>query len=164
MADLTWRVKKHRASDLREGEEYLKSIVGQPPGSKARAVTTAAEGHFVRPERTHLSEWDKSGKAVAAHNASIDDPLVDRVPTQNVYVTLTNQRMTVHTANLLGKPKDLVAEFSHDEIADVLYKKLPVDPGEVYVVFSDESVLNLDMQTRQDPDALLAAWDSLADS
>lgn len=92
----------------------------------------------------------------------VENPLADRVPKQNVYVTLTNQRLIVHSASTLGKPKDLVAEFGHDEIASMHVIKKKLDPGEFVVIYADDSITNLDMQTRQGPEEMVAAWESVA--
>ena len=161
MPDLTGRVRKHGAKDLGDGEEILRSIVGQPPGSKARKFNVAAEWAIEGVDKPG-QPIDVNGSSVLAWNAEIEDPLAERVPKQNVYVTLTNQRLIVHSASTLGKPKELVAEFGHDEVASMHVIEKRMDPGEFVVIYADDSITNLDMQTRQGPEEMVAAWERIA--
>ena len=160
MPDLTSRVRKHRAADLRNGENILRSLVGQPPGSKARAFNTAAGEAIGASGRPVGNPLDLTGKQVSAWNAQIDDPLSGRIPTRNVYITLTDQRLIVHTATVLGKPKKLVAEFALEELKDVR-----IEEGrdtEVFVTYVDDSVTSLVMLSNQKPDEFAEAWQGLA--
>jgi|GEM_PF-3325201 len=157
MPNLTGRVVKNRSADLREGEEIVRSLVGQPPGSKARKLNHIAEVAVT------ISSKDISGGQVLAWNEKIDNPLADRVPKQNVYLTITTQRLLVHTASGLGKPKDLAAEFELDDVANVRLD--PTSRGkEAFVHYSDESITNIAMVSPQKPDEFVAAFEQVKGS
>jgi hypothetical protein len=158
--DLTSRVRKHRASDLRSGENILRSLVGQPLGSKARALNTVAGEAIGASGRPIGNPLDLTGKQVAAWNAQLDNPLSGRIPTRNVYITLTDQRLLAHTATVLGKPKALVAEFALEELKDVRIED-GTNP-EVFVTYVDDSVTSLVMLPNQKPDEFAEAWHGLA--
>ena len=92
MPDLTGRVRKHCSKDLEPNETIVKSLVGQPPGSKARRLNTVRLGvEMILPKG--LS--DIGADQVLVWNAAIENPLADRVPKRNVYITLTSERMLV---------------------------------------------------------------------
>ena len=160
MPDLTRRVRKHRASDLRSGENVLRSLFGQPPGSKTRTLNSYAGEAIGASGRRIGDPLDLTGKQVAAWNAQFDNPLSSRIPTRNVYITLTDQRLLVHTATVLGKPKKLVAEFALEELKNVRIEK-GTDP-EVFVTYVDDSVTSLVMLSNQKPDEFAEAWHALS--
>ncbi|NND76170.1 MAG: hypothetical protein HKN44_14295 [Ilumatobacter sp.] len=155
MPDLTGRVRKHRGNDLEPDETIVKSLVGQPPGSKARRLNTVRLGvGTILP--TGLS--DIGADQILVWNAAIENPLADRVPRRNVYITLTSQRMLVHTTTALGKPKELACSYAHDEIAGVRVDNPKIGDGEVFVQYADDSITNLLMVTNQKPDEFVDAW------
>ena len=158
MPDLTGRVRKHGSGDLQSDETILKSLVGQPPGSKARALNTVrlAPG-MILPRG--LS--DIGADQVLALNKQIENAVANRIPKQNVYITLTDLRMLVHTTTKLGKPKDLVASYSFEEISGVRLDNPKIGDGQVFVQYFDDSITNLLMVTRQNPEEFVDAWNQV---
>ena len=158
MPDLTGRVRKHGSDDLQSDETILKSLVGQPPGSKARKLKMTGLG----PSAIRLKGLAHIGAdQVLALNKQIENAVANRIPKQGVYITLTDVRMLVHTTTKLGNPKKLVASYSFEEISGVRVDNPNIGDGEVFVQYFDDSVTNLLMVTSQEPEEFVDAWNQV---
>lgn len=99
---------------LEEGESILKTLAAQPPGSISRGINeTMSTGYGLV----------KGRREKKAHHAEAIG-LAAAIPPQNVYLTLTDRRVLVHTHSKLGVPQKQVAQFTFDQLSSIRF-----DPG-----------------------------------
>jgi hypothetical protein len=148
MPDYTKRVLKGAGSDLEPDEQVLKSLAGQPPGSLTRGMN----------ETLNIGYGFREGRKQKALHAEGAVGLAASIPPQNVYVTLTDRRLLVHTMSRLGKPEDLAADFRLDQVKAIRFEKKRLEGGSLQVMFSDETGVDLLIVQRQKPEEFLEAW------
>ena len=81
-------------------------------------------------------------QAKKAHTEQTEGSIAEQWPMVRAAVALTNQRLLIYDYTFMGKPKDLVGEFSLDQVAS-----LAVDKGVVNKVsfgFTDGSTVQLE--------------------
>jgi len=148
MPDFTKRVRKGIASDLEPGEAVLKALSGQPPGSLTRGMN----------EKFNVGYGILKGRREKRRHEATEVGLAARIPPRNVYLTLTDRRLLVHTHSKLGVPEDLVAGFSLDQIASIDLDSGRFGSGNIVVAFEDESSVDLLIVSRQRPVEFIDAW------
>lgn len=149
MPDYTKRVLKGVGSDLEPGEQVLKSLAGQPPGSLTRGMN----------EKLNVAYGLREGRKQKTLHAEETVGLAAKVPPQNVYVTLTDRRLLVHTMSTLGKPEDLAAAYRFDQIKTMHFEKKRLEGGSLQMLFADDTSVDLLIVQRQKPEVFLGAWD-----
>jgi hypothetical protein len=149
--DFTKRVVKRAAGDLEPGEAVLRSVVAQPPGSLTRGINEPG-GNVVSGFR--------DGRRAKQEHAGGTTGLAAAVPPQNVYLTLTDRRLLVHTMSSMGSPRHLAAAFTLDRLA-----RLTLEPrrggGILLVAFVDGTSVDFLVVQSQHPEEFLAVWEGL---
>jgi hypothetical protein len=148
MPDYTKRILKG-AVDFEPGEQVLKTLAAQPPGSLTRGMN----------ETLNVGYGYRKGRKQKALHAEGATGLAGSVPPQNVYLTLTDRRLVLHTMSKLGKPEDLAAQFRFDQIAAVRFEKRRLEGGTLEVAFADETSVDFLITQRQKPEDFVTAWD-----
>jgi hypothetical protein len=151
MPNFTKRVARRAAGDLAAGETVLRAVVGQPPGSLTRGINEP-RGNLV----SGLREGRRSKRERAGGSAG----LAAAVPPQNVYLTLTDRRLLVHTMTVLGSPKGLAAAFALDRVARVTLESRR-NRGNLLVAFTDGTSVDFLVVPSQHPEEFLAVWERL---
>ncbi len=149
MPDFTKRVAKAAAASLAPGESIHKSLAGQPPGSLTRGMN----------ERFNVEYGIIRGRKEKARHAEEAVGLGAAIPPRNVYLTLTDRRMLVHTMSKVGKVEDLVAEYDYRQITDVRFEKTRLDGGVLELTFRDETGVDFLITQRQKPEVFVAVWE-----
>jgi hypothetical protein len=149
MPNFTKRVARRAAGDLEAGETVLRAVVGQPPGSLTRGINEPG-GNLV----SGLREGRRSRRAGGTAG------LAAAVPPQNVYLTLTDRRLLVHTMTVLGSPKGLAAAFALDRVARVTLES-GRNRGNLLVAFTDGTSVDFLVVPSQHPKEFLAVWERL---
>lgn len=148
MPDFTKRVARRAAGILEAGETVLRSVVAQPPGSLTRGINEPG-GSVVSGVR--------EGRRGKREHAGEAGGLAGTIPPQNVYLTLTDRRMLVHTMSWVGSPADLVATLDLGRIA-----RMTLEPGRsggtLTVAFADGTSIDFLVVNSQHPREFLAVW------
>jgi len=145
-------IHKHRGQDLHPGEEILGAVFVQPTGSFGRSVAFGVAGAI--------------GGAVAdarrkEEAAAEEDSLATRIPGGRVVLAFSAQRFLVFEHGAMsGRPKELIAEFSWDQIAGIELSdgKLKQD---LTVGFSDESSAVFEVVKSARPKPFMEAYREL---
>jgi hypothetical protein len=149
MPDFTKRVVKGASSDLGPGEQVIRAVVAQPPGSITRGITETGSTAF---------GYRRGRKQKARHEAEVTG-LAAQIPPQNVYLTLTDRRVLIHVMTKMGNPEQLVAQYRFDQIASIRCDPKRFKAGSLEVTFADETAVDLLVVQRQDPVSFVAEWD-----
>jgi hypothetical protein len=151
--DFTRRVARRAAGDLQPGEAVLRAVVAQPPGSLTRGINEPG-GNLVSGLRQGRRDKREHGAEAAG--------LAAAVPPRNVYLTLTDRRLLVHTMSVLGSPKALAAALPLDRLARLTLDQQR-NSGILLVRFADGTSVDFLVVKSQHPEEFLATWDRLGD-
>ncbi len=151
MPDFTKRVAKAIAGELHPGEAIVKALSAQPPGSLTRGINETGDtyrGMYRGRKEKQRHEAEAAGMAA-------------RIPPRNVFLTLTERRLLIHTMSKLGSPEELVADVPFDQIGRVDFEAKRFGSGSLDLVFIDDTGIDILIVQRQRPEEFVAAWEHL---
>ena len=151
MPDFTKRVAKGIAGDLQPGEQVLKALSAQPPGSLTRGINESGD--------TFRGMY-RGGKDKRAHGEQAIG-MSASIPPRNVFLTLTDRRLLVHTMTKLGSAEELAAEFDFERIHGFELDRGRFGSGTLDLVFTDETGVDFLIVQRQRPEEFMAAWETV---
>jgi len=151
MPDFTKRVAKAIGGELQPGESIVKALSAQPPGSIARGMNETGDvARGLSRGRKGKQEHSEGALGIAA-----------RIPPRNVFLTLTDRRLLVHTMRGMGSPDELVADLSFDQVGSIEFDAKRFGAGTIDVTFADETGVDFLIVSRQRPEEFIEAWKRL---
>ncbi len=133
---------------LAPGETVIEACSTNPSGSVKKMVGMqlgGAVGAAIAAKRGNDVEQD-------------DEGLAGRFPTGRLFLVLTDQRLFVASMGAMsGNPKELLAEWSRDEVADITVEKGRL-ASPLTVTFSDGSSAEVDGAKGTNPAGLAEAF------
>ena len=151
MPDFTKRVAKAIAGELQPGESVIRTLSAQPPGSMTRGINETGDtyrGMYRGRKEKKRHEEEAAGLAA-------------RIPPRNVFLTLTDRRVLVHTMRGLGSPDELVADLGFDQVRSIDFDAKRFGAGTIDVTFADETGVDFLLVSRQRPEEFIEAWERL---
>ena len=145
-------IHKHRSQDLHPGEELLGAVFVQPTGAFGRSVAFGVAGAI----GSAVADARRKEQAVAEENS-----FAAQVPGGRVILAFSAQRFLVFEhAAMSGRPKELTASFSWDQIAGIELGdgKLKQD---LTVGFTDDSSAVFEVVKSAKPKPFMEAYRAL---
>jgi hypothetical protein len=137
--DFVKKVMKHCSSDLHPGETVEGAVFAQPAGSFGKQVAFGVGGVVGSAVAGKVAK-----KRAGEHEGADDGGTAASFPAGDVVLAVTANRFLVFGhAKMSGKPKELKAEYSLDQISEITVDKRKMHYSMV-VRFSDNSVVDLD--------------------
>ena len=151
MPDFTKRVRKGIAGYLHPGEEVIKALSAQPPGSLTRGINETGD----------TARGFYRGQKEKKRHAAEASGLAGSIPPQNVFLALTGLRLLIFTMSKLGSPDDLVADIAFPQIDRVGFTKGRFGSGTIDVAFEDGTGIDFLIVSRQRPEEFITAWEQV---
>jgi hypothetical protein len=138
--DFVKKVTKHRSADLHPGETVEGAVFAQPPGSVGRQVAFGVGGVAGGAIASKMA-----GKRAEGHEGADESGMAESFPAGNVVLAVTPNRFLVFGhSKMSGKPTELEAEYSLDQIHEIALDKRKMHFSMV-LRFVDDSVVDLDV-------------------
>ena len=133
MAGYADKLQKRAGELLRADERLVAAVRTQPRGTNLGTGIGGAVGAAVA-SRQASKALSGAGEGSAAAGW----------PPGNTAVGLTNQRLLLFDYTALGKPKDLVAEFSLEQVLSVELEKKKITANALHFGFTDGSSVQVE--------------------
>ena len=121
------KLQKNAAQHLSPGEQFIAAVRTLPRGS-----TVGAAGGLIGEALTRRQVSKVQVEAGAGTQA-------EGWPKENAAVGLTGQRLVLFNYTMMGKPKDMVAEYPLDQVSSVELEKKKLGANAVRFTFADGS-------------------------
>jgi hypothetical protein len=150
--DFVKLIHKHRSPDLHPGEQVEGAVFVQPVGTFGASVAFGVAGAVGRAVADASRRQDE---------AAADDSLAARMPGGRLVLAMSAQRFMVFTHSAMsGRPKDLAAEFSWDEVRSIELGEGKVKQALV-VGFTDDSSAAFEVMKTAKPKPFMEAYAAL---
>jgi len=152
LVNVVKKVEKARDDlGLLPGEEVLAACTTNAKGSMKRMAIMGGIGGAVGAGIAAASDRKKDGGDVAV------DSMAARYPGSQLFLVVTDRRMLATTVGAMsGKPKELVAEWSRDELSSIEVERGKL-ASTVTITFADGSAVECESPRATDPESLAAA-------